>query len=145
MYVCFNDFWISKSYQDFTILFFRFYSKRSRLKIVLDQPNNNFQLLPPAPRAVRGCGDAHVAAATLYGDLPRLGEEHGSSLKKTKHVTSPSLMFWSELDILSAEESTAGLATKLVWRKDVRAWNNRRLIHLSGNLLCFRLLILGMM
>ena len=54
-------------------------------------------------------------------------------------------MFWSELDILSAEDSTAGLATKLVWRKDVRAWNNRRLIHLSGNLLCFRLLILGMM
>ena len=30
-------------------------------------------------------------------------------------------MFWSELDILIAEDKTDALVTKLVWSRDVRA------------------------
>ena len=43
----FNGFRISKIYQDSTILFLRFYSKRLRLKIVLDPPHNYFSILVP--------------------------------------------------------------------------------------------------
>ena len=89
IYLCFNDLRTSKIYQDSTIDFFRFYSRRSKLKIVLDHSeqilfNQRFknvaqELLhfvgqkgtrqPFEPEMPRGKSRTHHHAALAANDL----------------------------------------------------------------------------